>query len=72
MRNRLELDVGTLDQLNSSVLLLEEVRDMENKIDSIYLPIETLYNKLRYTHIYILPTDHYVHDALIVIVIIYL
>lgn len=48
VRNRLELDVGTLDQLNSSLFLLEEVRDMENKIDGIYLPIETLYNKLRY------------------------
>lgn len=47
VRNRLELDVITLDQLNSALHLLEELRDMENKIDGIYLPIETLYAKLR-------------------------
>ena len=47
VRNRLELDVITLDQLNSALHLLEELRDMENKIDGIYLPIETMYAKLR-------------------------
>ena len=45
--NRLELHVQSLDQLNSALQLLEELRDMENKIDSIYLPIETMYEKLR-------------------------
>ena len=39
VRNRLELHVQTLDQLNSALHLLEELRDMENKIDAIYLPI---------------------------------
>ncbi|KAL4232681.1 hypothetical protein ACF0H5_007369 [Mactra antiquata] len=47
VRNRLELHVQTLDQLNSALHLLEELRDMENKIDGIYLPIETMYAKLR-------------------------
>lgn len=39
-------DVVTLDQLNGTLNLLEEVRDMENKIDAIYLPIETMYADL--------------------------
>ncbi|XP_059166583.1 dynein axonemal heavy chain 8-like [Physella acuta] len=47
VRQRLEQHVQTLDQLNSALHLLEELRDMENKIDGIYLPIETMYSKLR-------------------------
>jgi hypothetical protein len=47
VRQRLELPVVSLDQLNSTLHLLEEVRDMENKIDDIYLPIESNYAKLR-------------------------
>lgn len=47
VRQRLELTVANLDQLNSTLQLLEELRDMENKIDGIYLPIETMYAKLR-------------------------
>ncbi|KAL5009692.1 hypothetical protein ScPMuIL_011997 [Solemya velum] len=47
VRNRLELHVQSLDQLNSALHLLEELRDMENKIDGIYLPIENMYAKLR-------------------------
>jgi hypothetical protein len=47
VRNRLELHVQSLDQLNSALQLLEELRDMENKVDTIYLPIETMYEKLR-------------------------
>ncbi|CAH1799095.1 unnamed protein product [Owenia fusiformis] len=47
VRQRLELHVSTLDQLNSTLHLLEELRDMENKIDEIYLPIETMYANLR-------------------------
>ena len=48
VRQRLELTVVSLDQLNSTLHLLEEVRDMENKIDDIYLPIESNYAMLRY------------------------
>jgi dynein heavy chain len=48
VRGRLELNVTNLDQLNSTLQLLEELGDMENKIDDIYLPIENLYAKLRY------------------------
>ena len=51
VRQRLELHVLSLDQLNSSLQLLEELRDMENKIDSIYLPIENMYDKLRLVRI---------------------
>ncbi|XP_064629693.1 uncharacterized protein LOC135488785 isoform X2 [Lineus longissimus] len=47
VRNRLELNVANLDQLNSTLHLLEELRDMENKIDGIYLPTENMYLKLR-------------------------
>ncbi len=47
VRQRLELVVSNLDQLNSTLHLLEELHDMENKIDDIYLPIETMYAKLR-------------------------
>ncbi|XP_076466964.1 uncharacterized protein LOC143298129 [Babylonia areolata] len=47
VRGRLEQHVQTLDQLNSALHLLEELRDMENKIDDVYLPIETMYSKLR-------------------------
>ena len=47
VKSRLEQHVQTLDQLNSALHLLEELRDMENKIDDVYLPIETMYDKLR-------------------------
>ncbi|BFZ10052.1 hypothetical protein BsWGS_13093 [Bradybaena similaris] len=45
--SRLEQHVQTLDQLNSALHLLEELRDMENKIDGVYQPIEAMYAKLR-------------------------
>ena len=41
------MEVANLDLLNSTLHLLEEVRDMENKVDAVYLPIETRYQKLR-------------------------
>ena len=47
VRQRLELNVINLDHLNSTLHLLEELHDMENKIDDEYLPIETMYAKLR-------------------------
>lgn len=47
VKGRLEQHVQTLDELNSALHLLEELRDMENKIDNVYLPIETMYAKLR-------------------------
>ena len=47
VRSRLELHVTNLDQLNSTLQLLEELSDMENKVDDIYLPIENMYSKLR-------------------------
>ena len=47
MKTRLQAEVTSLDQLNGTLNLLEEVRDMENKVDAIYLPIETMYSDLR-------------------------
>ncbi len=41
------MNVQTLEQLNDALQLLEELADMENKIDSIYLPIENIYADLR-------------------------
>uniref|UniRef100_A0A1I8GY12 DHC_N1 domain-containing protein n=1 Tax=Macrostomum lignano TaxID=282301 RepID=A0A1I8GY12_9PLAT len=40
-------DRVTLDDLNVALKLLEELRDMENKVDKIYLPIETMYGRLQ-------------------------
>ena len=47
VQQRLDLSVLNLDQLNSTLHLLEELDDMGNQIDEIYLPIETMYAKLR-------------------------
>ncbi|CAK8694917.1 unnamed protein product [Clavelina lepadiformis] len=47
IQSRLSAPVLTLDQLNSTLGLLEEIHDMENKIDGVYLPIESMYDKLR-------------------------
>ncbi|CAG5121564.1 unnamed protein product, partial [Candidula unifasciata] len=47
VQSRLKQDVQTLDQLNSTLHLLEELRDMENTIDGVYQPIEAMYAKLR-------------------------
>jgi len=44
---KLRQEVVTLDQVNDTLNLLEEVRDMENKIDGVYRPIEELYMKIR-------------------------
>ena len=47
VQQRLAINVQTLEQLNDALHLLETLSDMENKIDSIYLPIETTYADLR-------------------------
>lgn len=47
VQRRLHVNVQTLEQLNDSLRLLEELSDMENKIDGIYLPIENIYADLR-------------------------
>ena len=41
------VNVQTLEQLNDALRLLEELSDMENKIDKIYLPIENIYADLQ-------------------------
>lgn len=45
---RLSQPVVTLHELNSAFQLLQELGDMENTIDDIYLPVENIYGKLRY------------------------
>jgi dynein heavy chain len=47
VQKRLHVNVQTLEQLNDSLRLLEELSDMENKIDGVYLPIESIYADLR-------------------------
>ncbi len=47
VQKRLSVNVQTLEQLNDALRLLEELSDMENKIDQIYLPIENIYDDLR-------------------------
>lgn len=47
VQKRLNVNVQTLEQLNDALRLLEELSDMENKIDNIYLPIESIYSDLR-------------------------
>ncbi|XP_077973667.1 uncharacterized protein LOC120348568 isoform X2 [Styela clava] len=47
VQNRLSAAVITLDQLNGTLSLIDEIHDMENKIDGVYLPIEKMYEKLK-------------------------
>ena len=43
-------EILTLHQLKNETLdLLEELRDMENKIDDVYWPIEDINTTLRYS-----------------------
>ena len=47
MYERLSRPVGSLDELNSAFGLLQELSDIENGIDDVYLPVENIYAKLR-------------------------
>ncbi|CAI9717935.1 dynein heavy chain 8, axonemal-like [Octopus vulgaris] len=42
----LSVPIKTLEQLNNILYVLQQIRDMQNKIDQIYLPIELAYHKL--------------------------
>ncbi|KAM5165175.1 dynein axonemal heavy chain 5-like [Mantella aurantiaca] len=44
---KLNTPVESLEQLNSILTLLEDLQDMENKIDEVYRPIEVMYEHLR-------------------------
>ena len=44
---RLSQPVATLDDLNKAFELLQELGDMENTIDDVYLPVENIYADLR-------------------------
>ncbi|XP_044146080.1 dynein axonemal heavy chain 5-like isoform X2 [Bufo gargarizans] len=44
---QLTMPVESLEQLNSILALLEELQNMENKIDEVYQPIELTYEQLR-------------------------
>ena len=45
---RLSQPVTSLDDLNNAFALLQELGDMENTIDDVYLPVENIYADLRY------------------------
>eukprot|EP00794_Sanderia_malayensis_P000407 gene407-1042_t len=45
-RSQLTTEVSSLDQLNDVLNLLQELHDLENTIDDVYLPVETTYSKL--------------------------
>uniref|UniRef100_A0A8C5PKA2 Dynein heavy chain n=1 Tax=Leptobrachium leishanense TaxID=445787 RepID=A0A8C5PKA2_9ANUR len=47
MWQQITMPVQNLEQLNSCVTLLEEVEDMENKIDDVYRPIEMMYEHIK-------------------------
>jgi len=44
---KLNEDIVTLEQLNETLRLLDELRDMEGKVDGLYRPIEDMYALLR-------------------------
>jgi hypothetical protein len=44
---KLDEDVVTLEQLNETLGLLNELRDMEGKVDGLYKSIEDMYALLR-------------------------
>lgn len=45
-RNQLTAEISSLDQLNEVLNLLQELHDLENTIDDLYLPVEITYKKL--------------------------
>eukprot|EP00795_Rhopilema_esculentum_P017364 gene17364-8957_t len=45
-RSQLTSEISSLDQLNKVLNLLQELYDLENTIDDLYLPVETTYKKL--------------------------
>ena len=45
-RNQLTSEISSLDQLNKVLNLLQELHDLENTIDDLYLPVEVTYKKL--------------------------
>lgn len=44
---KLSEDVVTLEQLNETLGLLDELRDVEGKVDALYRPVEDMYALLR-------------------------
>ncbi|XP_078503742.1 dynein axonemal heavy chain 5-like [Lissotriton helveticus] len=57
---QLTVPVQSLEELNSSLQLLEEVQDMEHNIDGVYRPIEDMYEQLRSYDLRI-PREEVVH-----------
>ncbi len=51
MQERISHKVVTLENLNGTLNLLQELNDRDNTIDEVYLPVENSYIILRYcTH----------------------
>jgi dynein heavy chain len=44
---KLDEEVVTLEQLNETLRLLDELRDVEGKVDALYRPVEDMYALLR-------------------------
>lgn len=47
MLDRLAQEVVTLENLNETLNLLQELNDKDNTMDEVYLPVENRYNTLR-------------------------
>lgn len=47
MQERLSQKVVTLENLNETIKLLQELSDKDNVIDEVYLPVEKRYIMLR-------------------------
>ena len=48
MCQQLLAPVGGLEQLQLTLKLLGQVEDMQNVVDGLYLPVEKLYQSLKY------------------------
>ena len=48
MQERLSHKVVSLENLNETLNLLQELNDRDNTIDEVYLPVENSYIMLRY------------------------
>ena len=58
MCQQLSAPVGGLQQLQLTLTLLGQIDDMQNVVDGLYLPVEKLYQSLKYVYFcayYIVP-----------------
>ncbi len=48
MRQQLSSPVESLQQLENTLQLLQQITDLQNVVDGMYLPVERLYTLLRF------------------------